>query len=278
MKAFGRIGDRNRTGRTVGDKTIMQRRLGLMTLALGLLLAPAAPGLAQAPPSLPFGASGSPQQAGFTQLFVSPCGEPYRGRPGDPYPVAAWFKQADLNHDGVIDKAEFRADHAGFFDAMDPERRGYLDGADIAFYEHRVVPDLFGAERLGLAAPRSGAPYGGQVIRVQGLMSPMLGGNPGDAPMTGTEGAKGPVGGLNARRKVQPALVGAQAYTLLVEAEPLSAADSNLDGRVTKAEFLAAADRRFALLDKRHDGKLTLDELPMTVTQAELAEQDRKRK
>jgi len=30
----------------------------------------------------------SPQAAGYTQLFMSPCGEPYRGRVGDPYPVA----------------------------------------------------------------------------------------------------------------------------------------------------------------------------------------------
>src|SRR5436190_988669 len=28
----------------------------------------------------------SPQAAGYTQLFMSPCGEPYRGRVGDPYP------------------------------------------------------------------------------------------------------------------------------------------------------------------------------------------------
>ena len=63
---------------------------------------------------------------------------------------------------------------------------------------------------------------------------------------------------------------GAAPYTLLIEAEPLTAADTNLDGRVSKAEFMAAADRRFAILDKRHDGKLTLDELPKTPSQIEL--------
>jgi hypothetical protein len=55
---------------------------------------------------------------------------------------------------------------------------------------------------------------------------------------------------------------------LLAEAEPVRAADTNLDGRVSKAEFLAAADRRFKILDKLKDGKLTLEELPMTVSQA----------
>jgi hypothetical protein len=219
---------------------------------------------------------------GFSQLFISPCGEPYRGRPGEPYPVVLWFRQADLNHDGAIDKAEFRADHAGFFDALDPDRRGYLDGADVSFYEHKVAPDLFGPERVSLIIPPGGEPdrMGARLIRVQGRLSGALGNpnNPQDQPMSGVEGAQGPAAGLNARRKAPKALVGAQAYTLLIEAEPLSAADTNLDGRITKVEFLAAADRRFAALDKRHDGRLTLDELPMTVTQAELAQQDRKKK
>src|SRR3569833_4463779 len=93
---------------------------------------------------------------GFTQLFISPCGEPYRGRPGEPYPVALWFKQADLNHDGAVDRAEFRADHAGFFDALDADGNGVLEGAEIAFYEHRVVPDVLGPApaRIGSLAPR----------------------------------------------------------------------------------------------------------------------------
>src|SRR4051794_27014521 len=77
----------------------------------------------------------SPQAAGFTQLFISPCGEPYRGRDADPYPVVLWFRQADANHDGAIDKAEFRADHAGFFDALDSDGSGYLDGTEVSFYE-----------------------------------------------------------------------------------------------------------------------------------------------
>jgi Ca2+-binding EF-hand superfamily protein len=71
---------------------------------------------------------------------------------------------------------------------------------------------------------------------------------------------------------------GAAAYTLLREAEPLMAADTDLDGRITKEEFLAAADRRFARLDKRGDGKLTLDELPRTVAQVELEDRARRAK
>ena len=69
--------------------------------------------------------------------------------------------------------------------------------------------------------------------------------------------------------------MGAAAYGLLAEPEPVRAADTNLDGRVTKAEFLAAADRRFKRLDKRGDGKLTLDELPMTAWQAAMGKRGR---
>ena len=119
----------------------MRRQLGLLAVAVGLAGVAAQPGLAQPP-------ARGPAAAGFTQLFISPCGEPYRGRPGDPYPVALWFKQADTNHDGVIDLAEFRADHAGFFDALDADGNGYLDGPEVGFYEQRVVPDVLGADRM----------------------------------------------------------------------------------------------------------------------------------
>ena len=71
------------------------RRVTLMFCGLAVL----GGGAAAAP------APGTPEAAGFTQLFISPCGEPYRGRPGEPYPVVLWFKQADANHDGVIDRA-----------------------------------------------------------------------------------------------------------------------------------------------------------------------------
>lgn len=224
-------------------------------LLIGAMAAAALAGVSAAQVPRP----GSPEAAGFTQLFISPCGEPYRGRPNDPYPIVLWFKQADLNHDGVITREEFRADHAGFFDALDADGNGVLDGAEVAFYENKVVPDVLGPLREGaLSAPAS-------------LILAQYDPRPPDQAGGVASGAQGPVGGLGAQRREKVRLEGAAAYGLLREPEPVTAADVNFDGRITKAEFLAAADRRFKALDKKGDGKLTLDELPMTVSQAEAA-------
>jgi EF hand/EF-hand domain pair len=260
----------------------MRRQLGALTITLSL--AALAEGVA-ADRSV---AQGQTRVAGgFTQLFVSPCGEPYRGKPGDPYPVALWFKQADLNHDGVITRDEFRADHKGFFEALDYDDAGYLDGPKIAFYESKVLPDLFvTAVSQGDARPEARMPGveladdvpghdGAQLIRVQQSAIGNAIGAPSNQDANQISGARGPLPGLGSKRPTPRELLGAAAYGLLAEAEPVRAADTNLDGRVSKEEFLAAADRRFALLDKRHDGKLTLDELPQTASQIELAQQER---
>ena len=235
-------------------------------IAVAMAAAAAGPGVGQ--PTAPRG----PAAAGFTQLFMSPCGEPYRGKAGDPYPVALWFKQADTNHDGAITQAEFRADHQGFFEALDSDDNGYLEGAELAFYEHRVAPDVYAPDTLSSQTrpERDGA----RLWLAQITQGPE-GGHPGEGTLHGgrgpNSGAKGPAESLGARRGGdRRELVGAAPYGLLAEAEPVRAADTNLDGRVSKAEFLAAADRRFKLLDKNKDGRLTLEELPMTAVQAQM--------
>lgn len=258
----------------------MRKRLSILVLALGMAGFAVQPGAAQ--PTL-----SGPAAAGFTQLFISPCGEPYRGKPGDPYPAALWFKQADLNHDGAVDLKEFRADHEGFFDALDADGDGVLDGPELAFYERQVAPDVFTPERIGqLRRPgpalassdeRDGGRDGGaKLILVQQWLPGLTGngpegGHPGEPKGFNPDAAgsaKGPMSDLGANRRAPKELLAAAPFGLLAEAEPVRAADTDLDGRVTKAEFLAAADRRFKALDKRHDGKLTLDELPMTAWQA----------
>jgi hypothetical protein len=60
---------------------------------------------------------------------------------------------------------------------------------------------------------------------------------------------------------------GAAAYSLLSIAEPVAGADMDLDGKISLAEFRAAADRRFQLLDTKQLGYLTLGGLPRTPEQ-----------
>ena len=75
-------------------------------------------------------------------LFIAPSGQPFRSTPGQPYPVVQWFKQADADHDGKIDRQEFVDDAAGFFHVLDRTGAGVLSDADIDTYEKVMVPEL----------------------------------------------------------------------------------------------------------------------------------------
>jgi Ca2+-binding EF-hand superfamily protein len=56
--------------------------------------------------------------------------------------------------------------------------------------------------------------------------------------------------------------------TLLSDPEPVSSADVKLDSHISLAEWLAAADRRFDMLDTKHLGYLTHDELKALLPKA----------
>ena len=185
---------------------------------------------------------------GLPNEFISPAGKPYRAQAGAPYPVAAWFAEADADHDGRITRAEFEADAARFFDDLDTDHDGIVDGFEIQHYEQDVAPEIqpriegLGAgEGLNLAlGKRTGS---------------------GEAQIGASRGSHG----RGAAGDLQPQ--GAGLFGLLNEPEPVSAADANFDGKITKAEFLAAADRRFEALDPKHTGALTLTALPKTPVQ-----------
>lgn len=156
-----------------------------LLFVMALAAAPAA-ALAQSRPAL---------------VFVSPSGEPFRPGPGVTDPFEAWFAGADANHDGRLDRAEFRADAVRFFKRLDTDGDGVIDGFEVAAYEKSVAPELN--------------------IDGQGFSG------------------KGGV-----------------AEALLAEPEPVSGADANLDSRISMTEWIAAADRRFDLLDTRRQGFL----------------------
>jgi len=177
--------------------------MGLATRlsGLALLVAVCVAGNVTGAPPIPNPAAG--------RVFISPSGEPFRPTPGAPDPFEAWFAHADTNHDGKIDREEFRADAGRFFKQLDADNDGVIDGFEIAAYERSVAPEL--------------------AVDGQGLS--------GDDPQ------------------------GAPAVALLSEPEPVSGADSDLNSRINLAEWIAAADRRFDLLDKKKQGYLDHDAL-----------------
>ena len=75
-------------------------------------------------------------------LFISPAGKPFRSASGQPYPVVAWFKEADANHDGKLDKAEFRDDASAFYKVLDRNGDGLVTDSEISYYEKVLVPEL----------------------------------------------------------------------------------------------------------------------------------------
>lgn len=163
---------------------------------------------------LPFAAISQASVA--SRVFISPSGEPFRPSAGAPDGFEFWFARVDADHDGRIERAEFRADAARFFKQLDTNGDGVIDGFEVTAYERTVASELD--------------------ISGQGFAR-------GGSSKVGVE-------------------------TLLSDPEPVSGADVNLDSRITLAEWLAAADRRFDLLDKRHLGYLAHDELKALLPKA----------
>jgi hypothetical protein len=199
-------------------------------------------------------------------LFISPMGEPFRAKPPEPYPVAAWFKGADKDGDGKLDLAEFKADAERFFHVLDVNKDGVIDHREVFYYEHRIVPEIlgqtYGALR-GRAAPSyfQLAQYGGGMGGASGMGGPPVtdGGSASKAPSDG-----GRLGDHDAP------LVGAAAYGLLADPEPVQGSDIRLTGAITLSDFERRAEQRFNLLDNEHRGYLTLDTLPETEVQQAL--------
>ena len=180
---------------------------------------------------------------GAINLFISPCGEPFEAAKADPYPVVKWFKQADANHDGKLDIDEMRNDAARFFKALDRNGDGILDGAEVNFYEYRIVPEIL--------SPNAALQTGIVKVLMQRGVDPIVpgGGGGGDSPV---------------ERQRLDGNQGAVFYSLFREPEPVRSADRNFDYRITLQEFLAHSDRHFKALDKDNKGFLTLADLPKT--------------
>ena len=184
------------------------------------------------------------------QVFISPMGEPFRAEFGQPYPVQTWFENADQGHKGYLTLEDFRADATRFFKTVDENGDGVIDGFEVGDYETKIAPEILPQVENRLAA--------------QDVMTDK------ELAKSGARKRKVDDGGDVRHEKggkLTDAMTGAAQYGLLAEPEPVRGSDANLDFRITKEEWMSAARRRFDELDKKHDGKITLDELPHTPMQ-----------
>ncbi len=193
-------------------------------------------------------------------LFISPCGQPFRARPGAPYPVVDWFKQANKKGDGQLTHAEFTADAAAFFDKLDLQHSGLLDPFDIEVYERRVAPEILGY-RVAVSA---------LVLPGLKLWRAQFGGGPGGAASMPVEpqGVAGPTPDNPPPKRARRVERRAPRPTASSpRPSPSTEADVDFRGFVRKADFLKLSDRHFGELDASGRGYLTLEGLPKTKIQ-----------
>lgn len=229
-------------------------------LALALLLSSAS-ALAQ-PPQPPAGGPGDGGRehhwgGGFHRphgsVFLSPMGEPFRSDDPNADNVGAWFAEADRNHDGAITLDEMQADANRFFDTLDANHDGEIDPAELTRYETEVAPEVQVGTQMGeRSAGRRGGGGGGWGGGRHG------GGGRGG----GRRGGGGENAGGGPAGQFEEGLEGAGRFSFFNIPEPVISADTDFNRGVSRKEFLDAAGKRFLMLDARHDGRVTRDELP----------------
>jgi hypothetical protein len=197
-------------------------------------------------------------------LFVSPAGKPFRGAPGQPAPIEAWFAEADANHDGVIGYAEFQADFRRYFAELDTNHDGEIAPDEVTRYETEILPEIasrgggFGGGMGGRGGGGMGGRGGGGMGRGGGMGG--RGGGMGGG-MGGRGGMRGGMGGGSSGGGGGYYPSGAARFGLLPIPHPIMAADQDFNRGVSVAEWDHAAATRFNLLDEAHNGRLTLPEL-----------------
>jgi Ca2+-binding EF-hand superfamily protein len=174
--------------------------------------------------------------------FISPMGEPFRPHGAGDDTLADWFNQADRNHDGFLTIDEMQSDADRFFAVLDVDRNGEIDPDELVHYEWEVAPDIQVMAKT--RRPAGAAP----IAEERSSEAPP---NRGSARQRRAEQFDSELG-------IGTALQGAARYSLLSIPEPVAAADADFNRGVTLAEFREAARTRFALLDKKREGRLTL--------------------
>lgn len=178
--------------------------------------------------------------------FISPMGEPFRARTRDEDTLATWFRQADRNHDGMITADEMQRDAERFFATLDSDHNGEIEPEELAHYEYEVAPDIQVMSKIKRAP-------GDPIPVTRGEDSERRDGNRRSRRERNRE--------ENAQLSLGGGLQGGARYSLLNIPEPVAAADADFNRGISLAEFRAAAQQRFQLLDTAHAGRISLAQL-----------------
>lgn len=151
---------------------------------------------------------------------VSPNGEPLGG-PGDRAACIAaqaeWVRRVDQNGDGRLHAVEFKADAARWFARIDADRDGFVTAAELA------------QTRLAMGFTAGPVPM------------PVRDRNPRDLDRRGDRPGE---------RDSRPLSREDRVRAIPEAPDPVMEADTNLDFRVSAAEFEALTNRRFAALSQ----------------------------
>jgi hypothetical protein len=210
-------------------------RAQLIAAGLALIATGCAPGPRPGRPEA------GPMQATGARLFVSPAGAVFRPAGAGERPIEAWFRAADADGDGALVLAELRADFARAFTAFDRDGDSEIEPDEVALYERDILPEM---------ASHGGRGGAGMGRRPGGM------GRPG-----GGRGRGGMRSGGGGRAAGLARMTGAARFGLLPIAHPIMDADTDFNRGVSRAEWDAAAGRRFVMLDSTRSGRLTLAEL-----------------
>jgi Ca2+-binding EF-hand superfamily protein len=215
-------------------------------MVLPLFLLPLLAAATQAPASrAPIVVTGHPWAP-----FVSPMGEPFRPKNRDDDTLADWFYQADRNHDGVLTSDEMVADAERFFRKLDTNHDGQIDPDELANYEYEIAPEIQVNSRTKRVAGQPAAAM---------QQSDLDDWDRDDDHSRERRHRRGD--DADSSLGIGGALQGAARYALLNIPEPVAAADADFNRAITLAEFRQAAVERFALLDRTHQGRVSLAQL-----------------